>query len=301
MYEPNVVYEITVRTIQGRYLLRPSPEVVEIVAGIIGRAQVLHPEVFVYLVVTLSNHVHWLVSSPCPEQISQFMGWVNGRISFEIGKLHDWPGRLWEKPAEPVPILDDAAMVQKFRYLLEQGCKEGLVYSPRDWPGLTCVHAITRGERLSGSWLDRVAAGKASRRRADYAERDHVTTYDVKLSRLPCWQDLSEEDYRRTVTEMVEDIEAETRKKYPPNKNPVLGAKAVLRMHPHHRPDELPKSPAPLCHTTDPKKREQYRARYKSFASSFRDAAERVANGIRGVVFPLFSFPPRQPMVLPDG
>jgi REP element-mobilizing transposase RayT len=301
MYEPNRVYEVTVRTLQGRYLLRPSPEANDLIAGIIGRAQVLYPEVLVYLVVTLSNHIHWLVSSPAPERLPQFMGWVNGRISFELGRLYDWPGRMWEKPAEPVPILDNAAMVGKFRYLLEQGCKEGLVYSPHDWPGLTCVHALTNQEQLSGRWLDRVEAGKARRRGEKIGRCDYTTTYEVKLSRLPCWRSLSDEDHRRTVVEMVEEIEAKTREKYPPDTNPVLGVEAILRMHPHHRPEEIPKSPAPLCHTTNPRKRSQYRVRYRSFAYAFREAATRVADGIRDVVFPLFSFPPRRPMVLASG
>jgi REP element-mobilizing transposase RayT len=301
MYEPNVVYEITVRTIQGRFLLRPSPEVNELIAGIIGRAQVWYPSVHVHLVVTLSNHVHWLISSPDPEQIPQFMSFVNGRISWEIGRVHDWPGSFWEAPAEPTPIVDNKSLVRKFRYLLEQGCKEGLVESPRDWPGLTCVPALTRGRPVRGYWFDRDAASKARRRGDDPGPYNFATPYEIKLSRLPCWRNLSDEQYRQVVTEIVEDIAAETRKKFPRESNPVLGAKAVMAMDPHHRPDELAKSPAPLCHASDRKKRRGYRVRYRRFERGFRFAAQQVKDGVRNVIFPVYSFPPRSPMVLPSG
>jgi hypothetical protein len=39
---PNSIVEVTTRTMQGRLLLRPSPELTEIILGIIGKAQNMH-------------------------------------------------------------------------------------------------------------------------------------------------------------------------------------------------------------------------------------------------------------------
>jgi hypothetical protein len=295
LYEPNVVYEVTARTIQGRFLLRPSDDVNELIAGIIGRAQEWFAAVHVHIVVALSNHITWLLSSSKPEQIPLFLGYINGNISREIGKLHDWPGKLWERPARPIPIVDNATMVKKLIYLLEQGCKEGLVESPRDWPGLTCVHALTKGQPVRGTWFDRDAAYKERRTGNDPGPYDFATRYEIKLSRLPCWRNMSDAEYQDAITELVDTIAAETRATYPRDTNPVLGAKAVKAMHPHHRPDEIARSPAPLCHASNGRNRRRYRAKYRAYVAAFYEAARLVAQGVKNVAFPLYSFPPRAP------
>ena len=41
--EEGALVDITCRTIQSRYLLRPDPALNEIVLGVLGRAQRLHP------------------------------------------------------------------------------------------------------------------------------------------------------------------------------------------------------------------------------------------------------------------
>src|SRR4029077_3402561 len=52
--------EVTCRTLQGRLLLRPSPELNDIAAGILGRAQRLYP-VKLILYSLSSNHYHLIV------------------------------------------------------------------------------------------------------------------------------------------------------------------------------------------------------------------------------------------------
>ncbi len=51
---------VTYRAIQGRFLLRPSPELNDIALGVLGRAQRLHA-VRVCGVTVLSNHLHLLL------------------------------------------------------------------------------------------------------------------------------------------------------------------------------------------------------------------------------------------------
>jgi hypothetical protein len=51
----NSLVEITTRTFQGRLLLRPSPELTDIILGIIGKAQVLYG-MTIHAFVFLSTH-----------------------------------------------------------------------------------------------------------------------------------------------------------------------------------------------------------------------------------------------------
>ena len=53
--------EITTRTFQGRLLLRPSPELTDIILGIIGKAQDLYG-MTIHAFVFLSTHAHSLLS-----------------------------------------------------------------------------------------------------------------------------------------------------------------------------------------------------------------------------------------------
>ena len=86
MYEPDVVYVVTSRTIQSRFLLRPSPQANELIAGVIGEAQSgFGKGLLIHGVVVLSNHITWMISSPFPWLIPKFIGYVHGNISSEIG------------------------------------------------------------------------------------------------------------------------------------------------------------------------------------------------------------------------
>ncbi len=299
LYEPDVVYEITTRTIQGRYLLRPSREANEIIAGVIGRAQQLYPDVEVYGVVALSNHLTWLVASALPWLIPEFMGFINGRISRELGRreLHDWPGPMWGRAARTIPICDNEALVARFKYLLAQGCKEHLVKSPLDWPGVSCVPTLVTGQRLEGVWFwrdDRYKAKRSGKRVTRYAMTER---YEVKFAKLPCWRHLSDSDYQAHVAKLVQRIESEARHEREVTGKRVLGAAAILSASPHTRPDDLERTPAPLCHASTSEIRASYEVRYRSFADAFRAAATRLKEALPKEGFPLWCFPPRLPFV----
>jgi hypothetical protein len=92
--------EITARTLQGRLLLRPSPELNDLVLGIIGKAQQRYGMVIHAFVVT-STHAHYILSPTSAEQLARFMQFVNANIAKEAGRLHLWPERLWSRNACP--------------------------------------------------------------------------------------------------------------------------------------------------------------------------------------------------------
>lgn len=294
MYEPNVVYEVTSNAFQGRHLLRPSAEANELIAGVIGRGQELYPNVRLYGVFVLSTHVTWMMASPTPDDIPAFLGFVNGNTSREVGRIHDWPGKLWERRPRPIPILDEASLVGRFEYLLAQGTKEGLVASPRHWPGVSCVDAL-RGKRpLRGTWFEHDLATKARRRGEQPGPYDFATAYTVRFDKLPCWAGLSDAAYAECIEGLIRSIERKAAVER--NGRPVLGRKAILAVHPHRRPSDRERSPAPLCHASTRRNRAAYRARYRSFVAEFCRAAALMRAGV-AAVFPPWSFPPPPPFV----
>ena len=61
--EEGALVDVTCRTIQSRYLLRPDPVLADILLGVLGQAQRLHPvEISAFFVA--SNHYHLLIWVP---------------------------------------------------------------------------------------------------------------------------------------------------------------------------------------------------------------------------------------------
>jgi hypothetical protein len=63
----HALVEITTRTFQGRLLLRPCPELTDIILGIIGKAQALY-SMTIHAFVFLSTHRHFLLSPTKPSR-----------------------------------------------------------------------------------------------------------------------------------------------------------------------------------------------------------------------------------------
>jgi hypothetical protein len=61
--------EITTRTIQGRLLLKPSPELTDLILGIIGKAQALYG-MTIHAFVMVSTHAHLLLSPSSAQQLA---------------------------------------------------------------------------------------------------------------------------------------------------------------------------------------------------------------------------------------
>jgi len=289
-HQPETVYEITTRTIQERFLLRPSEEARDLTIGVIARAQLLYPSVQIYAFVFLSNHYHMLVSADDGAELALFVGYVNGNIARELGRLHGWRGALWGRRARPIPILDEAAQVERFRYLLSNGVKEGLVRSPREWPGATVVPALLGSMTLTGTWIDRDGLRRARRKVPLLSATDFTARHEVVLSPLPAWSKLTPDQLRAKHEEVVSDIEREAAE----SGRTVLGVAAVLAQDPHDAPELSARKPAPVCHTTSPSLHKWFARAYQAFIRAFREAAAKAVSAVgfaRDLHFPGGSFP----------
>jgi REP element-mobilizing transposase RayT len=142
--------EVTVRTIQSRLLLRPSHALNERVVGVLGRAQRLYG-VRCCAVAFASNHFHALLQVDDAEQLARFMQHVDGNIAREVGDLVGWSGTFWARRYSAIPVSDEeAAQVERLRYILAHGVKENLVERVLDWPGVHAARSILDGKPLKG-------------------------------------------------------------------------------------------------------------------------------------------------------
>lgn len=317
MFEPGVLYLVTARTIHGRFLMAPHRGRDALIGGVVARALHLYREVRLYNIVTMSNHLHMIVSAP-PEQISRFVGYVSSNIARTVGPRVDWRQKFWGTRFRAQPILDDEALEGLMAYLWAHGAKEGLVEEGKLWPGLQCIADLLNQKDRLYAWLDRTALFWARRKRKAKSpplkeakrkakgkgkvkaipeaipvkESDFTHYYPLRLSPLPHYEGLSTRD-RKKAYQHIYAKACELAEKKREGKKP-LGQPFVEQQDPHDSPRAFKKKNQPICHSACPVRKERYRESYAGFIAAYQAASVRFRNG-QVAVFPRFAFRPPLP------
>jgi REP element-mobilizing transposase RayT len=287
--------EVTNRTIQGRFLLRPGRELNKVVVGVLGRAQRLYG-VEIHAFVVMSNHFHLLLSVESALQLARFMAYFQGNLAKEAGRLHRWHGPFWHRRYQHVVVSDEErAQVGRLRYILENGCKEELVASPLDWPGVSSVRALLYGTELRGEWIDRTRQRHASVGGGEEGASRFREREVVNLTPLPCWRGRESNLLRQQLQELVAIIEAEAEARHRAKGTRPLGEKQVLLQDPLEKPLRSKRSKAPLFHCASKAAHDLLKGAYAAFDRAFREAARKWQRGDLETTFPEGAFPPPLP------
>lgn len=289
------VVEISSRVLLGLLLMRPSKEVNDIILGILGRAQRLYG-VRLHSFIFMSNHFHILATVDDPKQMARFCRFLKSNIARELGDIYDWKEKYWGRRYHSASLaLTEEDQLNRVSYIFDNGCKEGLVASPLDWPGVTSAHALCRGEStLTGTWYDRSAQYRASLRGKHQLFPVKET---VHLTPLPFLEEWTAEQQRNFYTELVRDIEQKTALMHKENGTKPLGAEAILRQNPHSKPENFKASPAPPFHAVNPEDFKAMLESRKAREAEYSEAARRLRLGETDVRFPEGCFPPALPFV----
>jgi REP element-mobilizing transposase RayT len=283
--EPERLYFVTQRTFQSRFFLRPSPEINELVGGVLARALSQH-RVELFSFVIMSNHFHMIVRGNVGE-IPKFMGYFSGMVARRVGERIGWRGKFWHAPYDAAPILDDNALVGRLQYIFGHGIKEGLVQSARDWPGLSSLPELLDGEQRQFKWKNGTAEWEASRRKK--ATKPEPENYLLVLSALPCWSKLRLKTRQAHARAALQDAEKKAREGR--EGKAALGAAAVLIQDPWSQPVDTKRNPRPLCHATSQKTRLAFTDSWRATVGQYREASKRWRDGYFAD-FPQYTFKP---------
>jgi len=136
--------EVTCRTLQARFLLKPSRRLRELFFGVLARAQKLYP-VRIHAVVCLSTHYHLLVSPTDTQELARFMDFFQGNLARKAGRLHHWSGKFWSRRYDMIPVSDEPeAQVRRLRYIVEND----------DVSNCTSFQDLALGALVDGAVLD---------------------------------------------------------------------------------------------------------------------------------------------------
>ncbi len=288
---PWTPFEITMRCMHSRLLMRPGDECSRRVLGVIGRALELYgAHVHLYFAGGTSNHLHIVAAFESAEWKARFKCHIKANISKELGELFDWPGCYWDRRTRDIAILDDGALADRLAYLAAHGVKEGLVETPGCWPGIQWVRAVTEGRPLVGVWYDRSRLCALRQRWTQGGRRGPKPTLGdvalrkvVRLTPPPMWAGLGEDVLR---AKWVELVELAVERHPAPWPTRVVGAAALVEMDPHTRPPQTKKSPAPRVHTRCKTLRRAWGEAYDAFVAAYRAALHALREGWEAVGFP---------------
>jgi len=177
------------------------------------------------------------------------MQFVNANIAKGVARLHDWPDRVWSLRYRAIPSSTTRLLtphpLPTFPRRERGPCRNGRFLAR---PQLH--RCLTHGDRIQGTWHDRSAEYRARAAGKKIKPGDFTTSYDVKLTSLPCIVDKSidqqQAHYRRVVREIdaaAADANADKKRTRWASRPSSIRILIIARC-----PD---RSPAPLVHAHD--------------------------------------------------
>lgn len=283
--------ELCNRVCLGFDLLAPDDTFNALVVGALAKAQERYP-VAIHAGQVLSDHFHLLISPTDVEEQAGFMAVFTRHLSMIAGRRHGHLGPLFTERYRATEVVDvEAAQVARLKYVLGNGCKEGLVASPLEWPGVPFAGAMSSGEPLKGIWVDREALHMARRRGELVDELDFAEEVELVLEPLPCWAHLSRREHAEAVRGVIHAVEQETAAMHQVDGTLPAGRERVKKANPW-TPRPLERRPCPWIYGVS---KERVRELLKALAAKvaeYREASARLRSGDRLVVFPPNCFPP---------
>ena len=288
--------EICNRTVQGLSLLHPDDTFNALVVGALAKAQADFP-VALHAGAVTNNHFHLLLSPDDVEQQAGFIGSFTRRLSWLAARRHGWQGPIFVERYKALEIsAEEEAQARRLSYVLSNGCKEGLVASPLDWPGVSFASALIGDRVLKGLWIDREALYEARRRGERVSESDFAEEVEVTLEPLPCWVHMSPQEARQAVHGVIDQIVEATAAMHAVDGTRPAGAAAVVSADPWVR-RKLEKVPVSSVLAASAKMWKLLLDGYRARVATYRAASDRFRSGVRNTVFPPNCFPPALPFV----
>lgn len=289
-------YFVTARTTQGRFLLRPSPLVNELVGAILARAVRLYG-VQLFDFVFTSNHFHMIVAAPSPRQFAGFMQFLMSNIAVKVGRFFNWRNGFWDRRYSCEPILDDAAFLERVRYIKAHGVKEKLVARIEDWPGLTSLPELLEGVVRSFPWRSWTKLWNELKRgvrnslgRVERYSMESVDEMEVLvLTPYPWWSQMSDEQRRKEAQLIVQEVNAQFA--WTSDKSKSLVRK-VLEQSAFSKPKTSKHSTRPKCHASSKEQWLSWVHQHRAVVAAYRDASKRWLQCAWDAVFPVGCFLP---------
>jgi len=135
---PGQLHTTTRRVIERRFLLKPTPEVNEIVLYCLGLALSRYPGVRLHATLVEANHKHDACSDASPEsQLPDFYRTYHSLVARALNARYGRGENFWRTGSyDQVEVHGREALEDQLLYLWANPVQDGLVATPDEWPGV---------------------------------------------------------------------------------------------------------------------------------------------------------------------
>lgn len=279
-------HHIVSRCTQGFGFLIPHPHIVTLTTGALAYALEQHAGLITLQHhAFLSNHFHLLISSKTRPDLATFMNLFKSKLTRELNRVHHWKGSVWEGRYASEELLDEASLVEVFKYITKNSVKEGLVDHPREWAGLHGYHQLVERQPLIGPYVHRTRLY----RERGLTEQEVTTQHEARLLPPPMWESEGVEAYYARAAALCEEAILEARQG---RVGRALGMRRVLEAHVFQARQPAAPTRRPLCRARCVEILRAFRARYCSFKAEFQEVSGELRRAVHlGLPMPQRCFP----------
>jgi hypothetical protein len=300
--EPNLVYSATQRCNDRLFLFRPDhnprnpllhidcpvealdpaspmlpvPSTINVIGASAARAQVLDPLDLCWLEGNL-NHLHDGVL-PGPDQVENvapfFRDFLSG-VARGTNRLLQRANHVFGGRTRVQPCLDLPSAEQQLVYALTNAVKDGLVERVSESPFFSTYRHLAFGEPLEFWRIDWAGYWEAGgTRKKNHAPKDYLRWERLALAPLPGWECLTIHQRQARVRVLVRGVEEEIAERRRCEGRGLVGVPRLYTLSPFERPKTLPDDgPQPLCHSSDPEARRDFKRRWREILREHRKAS----------------------------
>ncbi len=262
---------VTDRCHEERFLLRPDPQTNALVLAAIIEAATLSG-VGILALCVMGNHWHMVLRVGVDStSIPLFMQRAKASVARTLNIHRGRHGTFWGDRYHAIPIVDEAAVLERILYTLMNPVAAGLVSKAHEYPGLSSLEASTDL---------RPACGRLR----------------IPIELPPQWLGLSEAQLAAQRAALREEIAR--RESLLRNERREAGLArpepgACVRCDPFARPPQPARRRAPLRFALTSLARRAFRETRRAFVAAYRVASHLFREGVLDTAFPYGAFPPR--------
>ena len=287
----------TQRTVDRQFLTKPTPALRNLVGACAARAMEKYPVKLYWLDINI-NHEHMGIapvdgSKDACAAVVRFKQLYHRLLAGELNRMLGRQGALFSSPSRDVICLDNESAMQAFGYAVTNPVKDGLVERVAHWKGFSSYQSAALGENPAYTYVDRTARHKAGGVRSGKPPEAFTKTIHLNFTPLPGTETMSSPGRQALIRRQCRALEQMFREEREREGRRVMGGARLAKLDYRDRPaTPAKKRRKPLCHGTEEETVSAFKAEFKKFLDTYREASFAYRNGASDTVFPRGSFKP---------
>ena len=292
-----IIWFITSRTIRSELWFINNPKLQERMMAYLAKYQEKYG-VLIYAFRIMGNHYHLVARFPHGKKLD-FMRDLNAVFALLV-RTHQEDfigGTLFPAPHDPLALVDEGAIEDKFLYTILNPVSSGIVEGLTEYPDLDTSFDAIAGTNRTFTIVDWRTYRDKVRYNKKLKPSDFETSHTLTYTRLPGYEDMPQKKYEQLFREKIEARRQEIVRGRRSEGKGFLGLTRLRQQQPGQRPrttkTRSEHSFRPIVQCSCPKRRDEYLRFYFATVEAFRACVERLKQGAKDVVFPTGTYPPR--------